>query len=170
MTEDRPNKVPWPPLIYGAAAGAAWVLGRWVPLGFLPVLSLTGLTIIATGLGFDIAAMVTMVRHRANILPHRAATALVSTGPFAVSRNPIYLGNTLVLVGLAGALGNAWFLLAAVAAARLVTTLAILREEAHLAGRFGAAWDDYAARVPRWFGLPTNRHMGTSAIGGKDRK
>ena len=152
MTESRPNTVPWPPLIYGMAAVIAWGLGRVAPLGVLPRFELAGLAIIGIGLGFDVSAMATMMRHRANILPHRAATALVTSGPFAVSRNPIYLGNTMVLVGLAAAFGNAWFLPAAGVAVLAVTEMAIRREEAHLAARFGSAWVAYAARVPRWFG------------------
>ena len=92
-----------------------------------------------------------MMRYRANILPNRAATALVTSGPFAWSRNPIYLGNTLVLIGLAALMGNVWFLLAAFVAAWTVDMLAIRREETHMATRFGAAWDDYAGRVPGWF-------------------
>jgi protein-S-isoprenylcysteine O-methyltransferase Ste14 len=108
-----------------------------------------GLT-MAAGLGFDIAAMFWMHRQRANILPNRAATALVTTGPFAVSRNPIYLGNALLIAGAAPVLDNPWFLPAAVIAAFAVGRLAIRREEAHLAVRFGDAWRDYAKRTPRW--------------------
>ena len=109
-----------------------------------------GAVMMATGVGLDLAAMVWMHRLRANILPHRAATTLVTTGPFAVSRNPIYLGNTLLVAGAAPALDNPWFLPAALIAAFAVTQLAIRREEAHLAARFGSQWRDYANRTPRW--------------------
>ena len=124
-----------------------------------------GIAAILAGLGLDVATMVTMRRARANILPHRAATALVTGGPFALSRNPIYLGNTMMLGGAGLAFANAWFLLAAWMAARLVTVLAIQREEAHLASRFGAAWDAYARRTPRWLWLPHS--PGAWTIGGR---
>jgi protein-S-isoprenylcysteine O-methyltransferase Ste14 len=101
--------------------------------------------------------MVVMARRRANILPHRAATALVTDGPFAWSRNPIYLGNTLLLSGCGLAFGNAWLLVGAAVAAIAVTVLAIRREEAHLASRFGDAWMAYAARTRRWFGRSRTR-------------
>ena len=107
---------------------------------------------VAGGLGLDLAAIRTMRRHRANILPHRAATALVTTGPFAWSRNPIYLGNTLLLAGAAFAFHDPWFLPAALAAVLAVTHLAIRREEAHLAHMFGAEWERYRRRTARWFG------------------
>lgn len=151
---ERPNLLPWPPILYGCAAIAAFGLGRVYPLaadllnggiarGF-------GVGVMLAGVGLDIAAMVTMHRARANILPHRAATALVTNGPFALTRNPIYLGNTLLLGGAGLAFDNAWFLAGALVAAQWVTTLAIRREEAHLAAKFGAAWQAYARRTPRW--------------------
>ncbi len=105
---------------------------------------------MAIGLGLDLAAMFWMHQQRANILPHRAATALVTTGPFALSRNPIYLGNTVLVAGAALLLNNPWFLVAALIAAFAVTHLAIQREEAHLATHFGDQWRDYAHRTPRW--------------------
>jgi len=154
----RPNTIPWPPLIFAGTALAAFLLGRVWPIGTPPgglgVLRGLGAVVILLGFGMDGAAMLTMRRHKANILPHRAATALVTTGPFAISRNPIYLGNTTLLIGAALVLGNAWFLLAAIVAAWLVGILAIRREEAHLAAMFGDAWQAYAARTHRWLGLP----------------
>jgi len=154
VTADRPNRVPWPPILFGAMALVAWLAGRALPLPWpdAPALSLAGWGILASGLALDLWAMVVMTRRRANILPHRAATALVTDGPFAWSRNPIYLGNTLVLTGCGVAFGNAWFLPAAAVAAAAVTLLAIRREEAHLAARFGADWSAYAARTARWIG------------------
>jgi protein-S-isoprenylcysteine O-methyltransferase Ste14 len=151
---EAPNRIPWPPILFGVAALLAWALGRVVPLS-VPggsLATVAGLALMAAGLGLDLWAMASMARRRANILPHRAATALVTTGPFAFSRNPIYLGNTLLIAGLGLAFGNAWFLPAALAAAAAVAKLAIEREEAHLAAIFGADWAAYAARTRRWLG------------------
>jgi protein-S-isoprenylcysteine O-methyltransferase Ste14 len=126
-------------------------LGGVVPTGI--AVRATGTVILLAGIGMDLAAMREMRRHRANILPHRAATALVTSGPFALSRNPIYLGNTLVMIGAALLFASLWLLLAAAAAALAVWALAIRREEAHLAAQFGGAWTDYTKRTPRWLGL-----------------
>jgi protein-S-isoprenylcysteine O-methyltransferase Ste14 len=154
VNADRPNHVPWPPILFGSAAIAAWLAGLALPLPWpdAPALSLMGWGVLATGLALDLWAMVVMVRRRTNILPHRAATALVTEGPFAWSRNPIYLGNTLVLTGCGVAFGNPWFLPAAAVAAAAVTVLAIRREEKHLAARFCADWSTYSARTSRWLG------------------
>ena len=154
----RPNRIPWPPLIYLGAAVAALILGGLWPFDpkFINdhrnVFLVSGIGFMFAGAALDLSAMLTMRRHRVNILPHRAATALLTTGPFAWSRNPIYLGNTLMLAGAAPTIGNPWFLLLALVAAALVTALAIRREEQHLTILFGPAWLAYAERTPRWLG------------------
>ncbi len=112
-----------------------------------------GAAVLPAGIGLDVAAMRELRRHRANILPHRAATALVTSGPFALSRNPIYLGNTLVMIGAAFLFSSAWLLLAAAGAVLAVWALAIRREESHLAAQFGDEWAAYARRTPRWVRL-----------------
>lgn len=156
----RPNRWPWPPMIVCLTAVAAVILDHLAPtLELFPPSDggrVAGGAIVATGIGLDLWAMWamwTMQHNRANILPHRAATALVASGPFALSRNPIYLANTLLLAGAGLAFTNAWLLVAALAQAWLVSHLAIRREEAHLAIRFGDAWFAYAAKVPRWLRL-----------------
>lgn len=150
-----PSAVPWPPLIFGAAAIAAIGLARERPLRRrLPTgVRALGAAALAAGLGLDVAAMATMRRHRANILPHRPATALVTSGPFALTRNPIYLGNTLALAGAGLLSSNPWLPLGAALAARAVADLAIVPEERHMAARFGEDWTAYARRVPRWLGV-----------------
>lgn len=154
----RPNAVPWPPILYGGGAVLAvllhqaaplpgwWVGARW------PAVRWLGEAMVVAGIALDLWTMATMWRAKANILPHRAATALVTWGPFAFSRNPIYLGNTILLLGAGLAFGIAWFVPLAFAAAVLTGRLAIAREEAHLNARFGRAWREYALRVRRWAG------------------
>ena len=94
--------------------------------------------------------MLAFRRHRTTVLPHRGATRLITDGPFRFTRNPIYVGNTLLVAGLGFVLGVAWLMPAALLAAWATQKLAIEREERHLALRFGADWARYAARTPRW--------------------
>lgn len=147
-----PNRIPWPPLILAGcvilAVALAWVL----PLApFSTGISLPlGLLCFALGVGLDFMAMRAMRQRAANILPHRSATALVTEFPFSISRNPIYLGNSLLLAGAGFLFANPWLLISAPVSALLVTQLAIKREEAHLEALFGDAWRRYAAKVPRW--------------------
>ena len=90
------------------------------------------------------------VTSRTNILPNRAAERLVTQGPFAISRNPIYLGNTTLMFGIGLAFNALWFLPLAICAAAFVERLAIRREEAHLALLFGPEWAAYATTTARW--------------------
>jgi len=116
--------------------------------------------LLFAGLGLDVWAMAALHRARTNILPHRAAGRLVTDGPYAFTRNPIYLGNTIVLLGLGLMLENPWLLAAAPVAAVATDHLAARREEAHLAAKFGAEFAAYAARVPRWLGRVTRPPAG----------
>lgn len=153
----RPNIIPWPPVLLILLIAAAFAAGAVVPMPAPPPdaafwFRILGIAVAAAGIALDLWSLLTMYRHRTNVLPHRAADRLVTSGPFRFSRNPIYLGNTTLLGGIAIALANPFFLLAAILNVVLVNRLAIAREEAHLAERFRDAWHDYAARVPRWVG------------------
>jgi protein-S-isoprenylcysteine O-methyltransferase Ste14 len=152
VENDSPNVVPWPPIIVLLAVVASMAMSRLWPLASIEWGGLTvlGAALIVAGLGLDLSAIMTMRRANTNIMPNRAADLLVTTGPFRFSRNPIYLGNTVLLLGIGLTLGNYWFDVFALVAAWLVDQLAIRREERHLSSRFGAAWDDYASRTPRW--------------------
>jgi len=151
---DRPTRIPWPPLLlFGVLAGAV-LLGRTWPLPW-PGLDDTAARVVGLGLGLSgvallIASLVTLRRHGTTVLPDVGATALVMSGPFWRFRNPIYLADCLILLGLAEITKNIWFVAAAVAFAALVTWLAILPEERHLERRFGDAYLDYKAKTRRW--------------------
>jgi protein-S-isoprenylcysteine O-methyltransferase Ste14 len=111
-----------------------------------------GLFMLAAAIAIELATALTFRRHKTTILPHRAATRLITSGPFAWSRNPIYLANTMLLIGVGLAFGIGWLVLTAPFAAGLTLLLAIKREERHLAQQFGDDWKAYAARTGRWFG------------------
>jgi protein-S-isoprenylcysteine O-methyltransferase Ste14 len=149
---DRPNALPWPPMLLVSAVVLAIALGRLAPVPALEGVwpTLLGGAMLVAGLGLDVWAIATMRRAHTNVMPNRAADLLVTWGPFRFSRNPIYLGNTLLLLGIGLAVGNSWFVVFAFVAALCVDRLAIRREEQHLAARFSDAWTDYAAKTPRW--------------------
>ncbi|MFN8830563.1 MAG: methyltransferase family protein [Labrys sp. (in: a-proteobacteria)] len=150
-----PNRIPWPPLLFAGMAVLAILAERVAPTAGAPGwLRPLGLGLIAAGLLLDLWAMATMARARTNILPHRAADRLVTEGPFRWTRNPIYVGNSTLLVGIAAAWPSLWMGLAALLAAFAVHHLAVRREEDHLAARFGTDWSHYAAATPRWIGRP----------------
>ncbi|QDZ02554.1 isoprenylcysteine carboxylmethyltransferase family protein [Nitratireductor mangrovi] len=153
--EARPNRFPWPPVIYVAAIALAIVLAWLVPLPWIgrPLSDLLFAVGIITLVGvvlIDLSAMRALSRARTTIMPHRASEHLVTGGPYAFTRNPIYLANTLLMIGVGLMSGIIWFLVLAVVAAFLTQKAAIEREEKHLELRFGKKYRDYAKKVRRW--------------------
>ncbi|MGE3304693.1 MAG: isoprenylcysteine carboxylmethyltransferase family protein [Rhizobiaceae bacterium] len=144
-----------PVLIYLAGIAASILLGVFVPLPWIgpplaDILFAAGLLIIVAVIAIHVSALRGMARAGAVLLKGKAADQLVTTGAFAITRNPMYLANALLLV--AGGLvdGNLWFLLAALLATLLVQLLAVKPEEKQLEARFGKRYRDYAKRVRRW--------------------
>jgi len=150
----RPMTIPWPPIILMCVSTAAIVLHLFVPVNWPGVndmpARLVGLGIGASGLLLILWAASHLYRARTTILPHKNASVLVTSGPFARFRNPIYLGDVMLLLGAAELTKNIWFVPAAVIFAIIVTLVAILPEEHHLEEKFGADYQAYKARTRRW--------------------
>lgn len=157
MTEsaDRPNSIPWPPLLYAAAIALAVILYYfWPTPWFGPpldgMLMMIGVLLILGALAINFSAMRTMRRYKTTIMPTQASKALVTSGIFKLTRNPIYLANTMLTIGAGLTFGIFWFIPLAFIAAFLTQRLAIVREEAHLEHRFPKAFRVYKKKVRRW--------------------
>jgi protein-S-isoprenylcysteine O-methyltransferase Ste14 len=152
----RPNIIPWPVVIWLFAIVGGLALGHAAPLPWFPsgppasAAWGLGVVVIAVAIVIDIYAVMTFRRHDTTPMPHKAATALITDGPFAYSRNPLYVSHTILTIGIGLVAGSLWLFLFAALAVVAAQKLAVEREEMHLAARFGAAWQDYAASVPRW--------------------
>jgi protein-S-isoprenylcysteine O-methyltransferase Ste14 len=151
---DRPSHIPWPPILLGAGVIASIALGYLAPLSWPGTNDFAartgGVAIGAVGIALLVWAILTLRRHGTTVLPDVGATALVTDGPYRRFRNPIYLADAMILLGIAELTKNVWFVVAAAAFAALVTWLAILPEERHLERRFGKAYLDYKAKSRRW--------------------
>lgn len=123
--------LPWPGLDDTPA--------HWIGLAF----GVSGLFLIASAFG-------TLVTHRTTYLPNRATTTLVTTGPYWRFRNPIYLGEALLLLYGAEITKSVWFVGAALLFGFLVTVLQIIPEERHLEETFGDDYLAYKTRSRRW--------------------
>lgn len=153
--DDKPNRIPWPPLLYSGAILIAVALHFTVPLGWFPhpfsdFLFAVGLLIFAAAIALDLYAMTTLHRARTTIWPNRGSSYLVHEGPYKLTRNPIYVGNTAAMIGFGLAFGIAWFFPLALIAAYATQKLAVEREEQHLAHHFGKPYRDYMKKVRRW--------------------
>ena len=95
-------------------------------------------------------ALVTIARYRTALLPGGATTTLIDSGPFARSRNPLYLGLLAGAAGVALLTGSLWALIALPLEWALLRWGAIMPEERYLAAKFGSVYTEYTSRVPRW--------------------
>lgn len=141
-----------PPAYFVATFAVGWVLHLLTDdsIGGRPATAWIGLAALAAGLSLLAAAAVMFVRARTTIIPHRRATSLVTTGPFRVSRNPIYTAFTIVTIGAALMLDTWWPIVTVVPAVLAVRNLVIVPEERHLAEVFGDQYAAYRDRVRRW--------------------
>ena len=116
----------------------------------LPLVDLLAGVMVGAGVLLMGLALMEMRRARTTIIPHLEADALVTTGVFNRSRNPIYLGDALVLGGLI-LFWKAWPSLVLVPLFMwLITDRFIRPEEERLRARFGASFETWASRVRRW--------------------
>jgi protein-S-isoprenylcysteine O-methyltransferase Ste14 len=148
---DKPNLIPWPPLLLVAFTAAAIMANRFVPLqlefgGTRPL----GIILIVAAIGVDLWAMKTLHEAHTTVLPNRGSNHLVARGPFGFSRNPIYVANMVLLIGMGCFSMNAWFLLLAPLDGIMTHFLAVRREESHLLARFGYQFEAYCRKVRRW--------------------
>ena len=159
MTEnprlERPNTIPWPPMLVVGFIALGVALNWLVPLGWPTgglgdLLTGLGFSMVAIALSLAVTAMRTMAQAQTTILPHRRSDHLVTKGVFGFSRNPIYVANVILIAGLGLFLGNWWLLLLAPVDGFATQKLAIEREEAHLEARFGKTYRDYKKKVNRW--------------------
>lgn len=141
-----------PPLVYAAALGVGWLLQRAWPLPFLaPTTALwVGLSIAAVGLACALLCIATLLRGRGTLNTNGASQALVVTGVYRMSRNPMYVALAMMYTGAAVALSLPWGLILLPLLLIYTQTKVIAREERFLAGAFGQQYADYAAHVRRW--------------------
>ncbi|HWG37578.1 MAG TPA: isoprenylcysteine carboxylmethyltransferase family protein [Terriglobales bacterium] len=141
-------------------------LQRWrVPLGFgaaaaLLVLAHPRPATLTLGLPIALAGLALRAAAAGHI---RKNDVLATRGPYRFTRNPLYLGSSLLGAGLVVAAGSWWLALLAALMLVFVYLPVIKREEQYLADRFGTAFHAYAARVPRL--LPRWRAAGASGAG-----
>ena len=141
-----------PPFVYAAAILTGVVLEIAWPLSFVPrplarpvggALALAALVLLMAAIG--------QLRAAGTPVPgHRPTTILVRTGPYRLSRNPIYLAFSLLHLGGAIWIGSWWLLVTLVASVTFIVAVVVRREERYLQERFGTAYLAYKASVRRW--------------------
>jgi protein-S-isoprenylcysteine O-methyltransferase Ste14 len=141
-----------PPLIYLGGLAVGFALEAALPSASLP----TGLrwgvgwALVLAGVTLAGAFFRALVGAGTTVSPFSGSTALVTSGPYRISRNPGYLGMALAYAGTAVLSSALWPFASLVPTLALIEFGVIRREERHLERRFGAEYRDYKARTRRW--------------------
>ena len=147
-----PGKKLLPPTYLLIAIAAMAALRFLLPCRHLIRFPWTLLGLVPAGLGMvlNLLADGAFKRHRMTVKPFETSTALVVDGAYAISRNPMYLGFALILLGLALFLGALTPFIVVPVFALLMEFSFIRREEPMMEETFGEAWRVYKAKVRRW--------------------
>ena len=152
-TTDTANVIMRPPIAWAVAVLVGLALNWFMPLPLVPAAvpaGWLGTMVFALALAWVAWAIATITRAGSNVPTSLPTTTLVDTGPYRFTRNPIYLGMVLGLIGLAIAFNSLWLLLTLVPFALAIRYGVIAREEAYLERKFGDVYRRYCARVRRW--------------------
>ena len=150
---DSPAFRIWPPIALGVplTAGLALTATAGDPL------SIAGSATRWVGVALAVAFVLWngwtlwfMGHHRTGILPGGATVLILQSGPFRISRNPLYLGLIALDVALALLAQSFWALVFVPIGVAALTWGAIRPEERYLSGKFGAEYEAYRSRVRRW--------------------
>jgi protein-S-isoprenylcysteine O-methyltransferase Ste14 len=141
-----------PPLVYAAPLVAAWAVDRLLPWRMPGWRWRTGagVALLVAGQAISTAGALSFRKARTPVIPGRSATAMVTTGPYLYTRNPMYVGMTVAYLGGSLALGTWWAPTVLPAVVAFVDRNVIRREEAYLRSRFGQEYDDFCRHTRRW--------------------
>jgi len=141
-----------PPLIYAAFFLVGLGFQRYVPAARLPVGigRVLGAVLVLSWLVLTTWSFRRFWASGTSVVPIRPTTALVTEGPYRLTRNPMYLGLLLLYIGVACWFGLVWPLLLAPVVVWVMGVSVIGREERYLTRKFGDKYRRYQARVRRW--------------------
>lgn len=119
--------------------------------GWGHVATTLGWTLIISGLLLTLAAAAEFRKHETTIVPHETPSRLITTGVFAQSRNPIYLADMLILIGVAIWTGSLLGMLSVPVFFLVLERRFIRPEEARMSEAFGGDFEAYTKKTRRWF-------------------
>jgi len=128
-------------------------LAKWtIPFPFVvsSVVENIGFALVVIGFLFGVAAFLAFRKARTTLDPHGKVSAIVTDGIYRFTRNPIYLGFLLMVIGLPLNSGSYWGILLAPVFVFAMNRLVIQHEEAYLEKKFRDVYTSYKSRVRRW--------------------
>ncbi len=140
-----------PPIVYTVPLMVGLLIHHWHPIKILPVGLGASVGIGALLLGMVLVpAVLSFRRAKTSPKPWKPTTALVTNGPYRITRNPMYLGFTLLYLGVSFWVNTAWPVVFLPLILVVMQRAVIAREEAYLETLFGDEYRAYRLRVRRW--------------------
>lgn len=144
-----------PPLLYVLIFLAAIFIQKKVPLPDrlfrLPGLKIPGVVFLVLSLFFLVRSLRQFFLTKNTVVLIKPATSLQTTGIYAITRNPMYVGLAIVYLGITCFIGNWWNIILLPVLILIVQDYIIKREERYLAIEFGEEYEKYKRKVRRWF-------------------
>lgn len=143
----------FPPLVFALAVGAAFGAHRLIPLSAISdgMQLWVGSILIIAGLVLAGAAVLQFRAHKTTIHVGHSASALMTSGPFKFSRNPVYVALMAISLGICVAFDRMWIIPFLALAILYLQRHVIDLEEAFLEAKFGDDYRTYKSKVRRWF-------------------
>lgn len=144
-----------PPVLFVMAIAAGWGIEKKYPLPLsslvaIPARAIVSWVLIVSGTSLMAWGLVVFRIARTAVYPNQPARQLVAGGPYRLSRNPMYVGLTMMTTGVAFLADNVWMLTALPVTLTVISKFVIQREERYLQHEFGSVYVDYQKRVRRW--------------------
>lgn len=156
LMADRAAVIAPPPLLVLLCIAAGAIVDHFKPFpiirdfAFVPRVAIS-ITILLIASGLVFTAIRQFRAHHEHPNPYQPTNAIVSSGIYRFTRNPIYAGFMIVVIAAAIGFNSFWVLLSIIPLFLLLQLGVVLREETYLSTKFGAPYDDYRRRVRRWF-------------------
>ena len=145
-----------PPLVFLASLAIGYAIDRWLwPLAMAPVLAswlLIGLgaLLLVAGLAMIVMSFVLFKKTGQEPEPWTTTPEIITAGIYRYSRNPMYVGMTLIQLGIGLTMGILWIIALAPVSLGIVYLIAVRHEEAYLLEKFGPPFETYMRSVRRW--------------------
>ena len=150
--KDTAGVIAPPPLIALGGIALGYLANRLYPVPWVPHALRTplGALLVAAALTLFVLSIREFRAADTPIPTRRPTRAIVATGPYRFSRNPIYLSFATLILAIAVWTGSAWYLVGLVLTVLLITMGVIIREERYLERKFGEEYLSYKRTVRRW--------------------
>lgn len=154
QSNDHPGVYLPPPIIYVSIFFASILCQRLLPIDYSwfteQIIQIIGWLMLASGVLLLVTSLWRFLTSRNTLIPIKPAQSLQTSGIYAITRNPMYLGLLCIYCGMAIFKGNLWTFIMVPVVVSIVQLYVIKKEENYLMRAFGDTYADYLKKVRRW--------------------